>query len=74
MTPSTVPTNSGLGVNVTTPVNGSILYLPISFPSLVAGISFSSVGCPFTINLAGCSSVIVIGAIGSPSVNLGVPV
>ena len=74
VTPSTVPTNSGLGVNVTTPVNGSILYLPISFPSLVAGISFSSVGCPFTINLAGCSSVIVIGAIGSPSVNVGVPV
>ena len=60
------------GVNVTTPVNGSILYLPISFPSFVAGISLSSTGCPFTTNLAGCSGVIVIGAVSSPCVNLGV--
>ena len=32
------------GVNVTVPVFGSILYLPTSFPSLVAGISVSAIG------------------------------
>ena len=60
-------------MNVTLPVNGSTLYLPTSFPSFVAGISLSSTSCPFTTNLAGCSSLIVIGATSSPCVNLGVP-
>ena len=50
------------------------MYLPTSFPSFVAGISLSSTGCPFTTNLAGCCSLIVIGAVSSPSVNLGLPV
>ena len=61
------------GVNVTLPVVGSIVYVPICFPSFVAGISLSSTGCPFTTNLAGCSSLIVIGATSSPCVNLVVP-
>ena len=63
---SGVPTKSLFGLNVTTPVNGSITYLPTSFPSFVAGISVDSTGCPFTTNLAGCSAVIVIGAVSSP--------
>ena len=71
---SGVPVKSLFGLNVTTPVNGSITYLPISFPSFVAGISVESTGCPFTTNLAGCSGVIVIGAVSSPCVNVGFPV
>ena len=62
------------GLNVTTPVVGSITYLPTSFPSFVAGISVESTGCPFTTNLAGCSGVIVIGAVSSPCVKTGLPV
>ena len=62
------------GVNVTVPDFGSIVYLPTSFPSLsFAGISFSVTGFPSTTNCAGCSSVIVIGTSGFPSVNLRVP-
>ena len=65
------------GVNVTLPVNGSIVYLPTVFPfSSFAGISVASVGFPVagSTSFAGCSSVIVIGAVGSPSVNVGLPV
>ena len=64
------------GVNVTLPVNGSIVYLPTVFPvSSFAGISVASIGCLVTgsKNLAGCCSLIVIGATSSPCVNLGVP-
>ena len=39
-----MPVKSLFGLNVTTPVKGSITYLPISFPSFVAGISLSSTG------------------------------
>ena len=61
-------------MNVTFPDFGSIVYLPTSFPSLsFAGISFSVTGFPSTTNCAGCSSVIVIGTSGFPSVNVGVP-
>ena len=69
-----MPTKSLFGVNVTFPDLGSIVYLPTTFPSLsFAGISFSVTGFPSTTNCAGCSSVIVIGTSGFPSVNLGVP-
>ena len=72
-----VPVKSLFGVKVTTPVIGSIVYLPTVFPfSSFAGIVLSSIGCFVTgsKNFAGCSSVIVIGAVGSPSVNVGLPV
>ena len=68
-----VPTKSLFGVNVTFPDFGSILYLPTSFPSFVAGISFSVTGFPSTTNCAGCSSVIVIGTSLLPGLNVGVP-
>ena len=44
------------------------------FHLLFAEISVDSTGCPFTTNLAGCFSLIVIGAVSSPCVSLGVPV
>ena len=69
-----VPVKSLFGVNVTFPDLGSILYLPTTFQSLsFAGISFSVTGFPSTTICAGCSSVIVIGTSGFPSVNVGVP-
>ena len=60
-------------MNVTFPVVGSIVYVPICFPSFVAGIVVSVTGFPSTTNWAGCSGVIVIGAVSSPWVNVGVP-
>ena len=44
VTGSGVPTKSLFGMNVTVPVFGSILYLPTSLPSLVAGTSVSVIG------------------------------
>ena len=70
---SGVPTKSLFGVNVTFPVFLSRVYLPTSFPSLVAGISVASTSLPPTMNLAGFLSVISIGTRLSPSVNTGVP-
>ena len=70
---SRVPTKSLFGVNVTFPVFLSRVYLPTSFPSLVAGISVASTSLPPTMNLAGFLSVISIGTRLSPSVNTGVP-
>ena len=63
-----------LGLNVTSPVAGSIVYVPTCLPSFIAGNSVASVGSPVSgsMNLAGLSALIVIGATGSPSVNLGV--
>ena len=47
---SGVPTKSLFGVNVTFPVVGSIVYVPICFPSFVAGIVVSVTGFPSTTN------------------------
>ena len=49
------------------------MYVPICFPSFVAGIVVSVTGFPSTTNWAGWSSLIVIGAVSSPWVNVGVP-
>ena len=71
-----VPTKSLLGVNVTLPVVGSIVYVPTSFPlASFAGIVVSSVGCPVagSINLAGWVASIIIGTLSLPGVNVGVP-
>ena len=59
----------GSGLNVTTPVSGSIVYVPS--PGTVT--DFSSVGSPVSgsINLAG--TVVSIGALVCPPVNVGVP-
>ena len=47
---SGVPTKSLFGWNVTLPVVGSIVYVPICFPSFVAGIVVSVTGFPSTTN------------------------
>ena len=63
---SGVPVKSLFGWNVITPVSGSKVYVPTSFPSLRAGIVVTSL--PF-----GSTNLIVdlsIGADSSPSLNI----
>ena len=63
---SGVPTKSLFGMNVTLPVVGSIVYVPICFPSFVAGrvvTSFPLGSTSLTVDLS-------IGATSSPFVNI----
>ena len=60
-----------VGVNVTTPVSLSTVYVPITFPSGDLA-STDAAGCPFSSNKVIVS--LLIGATGSPSVNVTVPV
>ena len=70
-----MPTKSLLGVNVTTPVVGSITYVPTVLPSLVAGTSVESVVFPVvgSINLAGLAEL-GVKLSPFPSLKVGVPV
>ena len=60
-----------VGVNVTTPVSLSTVYVPITFPSGDLA-STDAAGCPFSSNKV--IVCLLIGATGSPSVNVTVPV